>query len=621
MRMRIRIVMAVCATGLALGVANASADGLRIEVSPEGPCPSLTAARDAIRARRAEGTLSGPVTVAVKTGRYACAAPLELTAQDGGTSVAPVRYVAEGDVTLDAGWTLPPGRPLEASASGAAERIPAAVRPQVRQVDLSAFKAKDLDGCRLVGADGTPYVRARYPNEGWMKFPKIEKEKGKGGRPFCLHIPFADDRVASWADEPDVRGIGFPMHDWAPANWKVTQIDAAAKTMELKGSGYGFRTGGRWYASHVLRELDVSGEYYVDRAARTLYYVPRPGDAEKGLSLAGAAGLVRAKGVANVSFEGFAFANAKECALEFVGCTNVSVTGGSVRNCGAGAVVRESAKCRFEGIDAAHFEDRGFVLSGGEPLALVKADNVIANCRIRDWGRAYNGYSGAVSMSGCGARLTGCDISQGAHGAVFFGGTEHLIESNEIHDVCLESGEMGAVYTGRNWSYVGNRIVGNHFHDLPKTCRQPTRAIMLDDGVGSIVIVSNRFERCAEGVCASGFANVIEDNLFVDCRPAVGLWAAWVLPDCFSTNIRNVARLITTLEKAPVDSPVWRERFPWTSLMRDAVRSGKLRDPLTRTRIRNNVFVTPGDEQIHWVRPRDKSPDGYLVEGNVTKRK
>ena len=224
-------------------------------------------------------------------------------------------------------------------------------------------------------------------------------------------------------------------------------------------------------------------------------------------------------------------------------------------------------------------------------------------------------------MSGCGARLTGCDISQGAHGAVFFAGTEHLIESNEIHDVCLESGEMGAVYTGRNWSYVGNRIVGNYFHDLPKTCRQPTRAIMLDDGVGSIVIVSNRFERCAEGVCASGFANVIEDNLFVDCRPAVGLWAAWVLPDCFSTNIRNVARLIATLEKAPVDSPVWKERFPWTSLMRDAVRSGKLRDPLTRTRIRNNVFVTPGDEQIHWVRPRDKSPDGYLVEGNVTKRK
>ena len=49
--------------------------------------------------------------------------------------------------------------------------------------------------------------------------------------------------------------------------------------------------------------------------------------------------------------------------------------------------------------------------------------------------------------------------------------------------------------------------------------------------------------------------------------------------------------------------------------------SGTVADGSRMPLCATNVFVTPGDEQIHWVRPRDKSPDGYLVEGNVTKRK
>ena len=50
--------------------------------------------------------------------------------------------------------------------------------------------------------------------------------------------------------------------------------------------------------------------------------------------------------------------------------------------------------------------------------------------------------------------------------AIVFGGNEHLIEFNEIHDVCHESNDAGAIYGGRDWTMRGTVIRYNYFHDI-----------------------------------------------------------------------------------------------------------------------------------------------------------
>ena len=71
------------------GAARAPGDG-----SPEHPFATLTAARDAIRARRTSDASQEPVTVLIAPGDYRFTAPFELNEADSGTSDAPITYRA-----------------------------------------------------------------------------------------------------------------------------------------------------------------------------------------------------------------------------------------------------------------------------------------------------------------------------------------------------------------------------------------------------------------------------------------------------------------------------------------------------------------------------------------------
>ena len=39
-----------------------------------------------------------------------------------------------------------------------------------------------------------------------------------------------------------------------------------------------------------------------------------------------------------------------------------------------------------------------------------------------------------------------------------------MIEFNEIHHVALETGDVGAIYAGRDWTFRSNRIRHNFIH-------------------------------------------------------------------------------------------------------------------------------------------------------------
>jgi hypothetical protein len=62
----------------------------------DGPLPSLTAARDRIRALRASGA-KGAMTVLVRAGTYLLSEPFVLAPEDSGTPQAPVIYAVYPD--------------------------------------------------------------------------------------------------------------------------------------------------------------------------------------------------------------------------------------------------------------------------------------------------------------------------------------------------------------------------------------------------------------------------------------------------------------------------------------------------------------------------------------------
>ena len=63
-------------------------------------------------------------------------------------------------------------------------------------------------------------------------------------------------------------------------------------------------------------------------------------------------------------------------------------------------------------------------------------------------------YSQGVSIQGVGNRAAHNLIHNAPHNAIIFGGNDHVIEFNEIHDVVLESDDQGGVDMfgdGKHW--------------------------------------------------------------------------------------------------------------------------------------------------------------------------
>ncbi len=622
---------AALAAGLTLHVSTQGRDtwsGLSAApnaAKTDGPLASLAGARDALRRLRGSGQVpAGAVTVEFQRGRYEQAAPCVFTAEDSGTAAAPVLYRAApgAEVRISGGVRLWQMKPL--GDTNILERLPAEARGKVLTVDLvnqglfdygvepTGSKAQPASALQLTYNDALMTL-ARYPNEGFVTVADLPQ--GPKGPTFT----YADERISRWAGESDPHGQGYWAHDWAACAIAFDKLDPATRTITQRrpGSGYGFRKGGRWYGYNLLCELDAPGEYYVDRLRGRLYFWPPDAPAQGVAEVSVAVDLLRLNNVTNVTLRGLVLENGRGCAVRIDGGADVALVGCTVRNMGGSAAeIRNGVRHRVAGCELSHLGNGGVGVWAGDPATLTPSGHVIDNNHIFDYARFCLTYGAAVQVGGCGNRVSHNLIHDGPHVAVLFGGRENVMEYNEVHSVCLTSGEMGAFYTGRDWTLVGNVINGNYVHDIYNPCSQRNRAIMLDDGAAGIRMTSNLIVRVAEGISLSAVDNVIENNVFVDCQPAVSGWQTWTTPESFVPPKGVHAQMPEQLAAVPVDASPWKERYPHLALLRDAIRDKTLRSPATRTRVeRNVVWGCPQEWMIH-AKAYPRTPDAWQIGDN-----
>jgi len=188
-------------------------------------------------------------------------------------------------------------------------------------------------------------------------------------------------------------------------------------------------------------------------------------------------------------------------------------------------------------------------------------------------------------MHGVGCVATHNLIHDAPHAAIIFGGNNHRIEYNEIHHVLTRTGDGGAVYTGRDWTFRGNIIRYNFFHDLHGIDKWEN-AVYIDDQAGGMYIYGNIFHNCHWGMLIGGGRdNVIENNVFSNCDLALQLDArglGW-----------GSSRLGPTLRKRlaaiPYQQPPWSQRYPGLVNILDD-------DPMTPKHnvLRDNVLYKSG---------------------------
>jgi hypothetical protein len=162
-------------------------------------------------------------------------------------------------------------------------------------------------------------------------------------------------------------------------------------------------------------------------------------------------------------------------------------------------------------------------------------------------------------MNGVGMRASHNLIEQHPHCAILFNGNDHLIELNEIRHVALETGDVGAIYTGRDYTYRGNRIRHNFIHHTGGV-GMGSMGVYMDDCVSGTEILGNIFYQVQRAAfLGGGCDHQVVNNIFVDCNHAVeldgrGLDASAVWHDMVDQTMRK--RL------AEVPLALYRQRYP-----------------------------------------------------------
>jgi hypothetical protein len=182
------------------------------------------------------------------------------------------------------------------------------------------------------------------------------------------------------------------------------------------------------------------------------------------------------------------------------------------------------------------------------------------------------------------------------HTAVLFTGNAHTVEYNEIHHVCQFSSDAGAIYTGRDWGYRGNRVRFNFIHDIDTWFEGwGVHGVYLDDCVSGIAVFGNVLYRISGlGVLnGGGRDNLIENNVLA--RNGTGLSAD--------------SRGLTAITNTPGDS--------WNLLERLAADGIKYQQPPWSTAYPKLAAIPPSWAAISDPAQLWRYPQGCVFSRNI----
>ena len=553
----------------------------------DGPFATLEKARDAIRFLKESGPLpQGGVTVDIRGGIYLMNETFQLTEEDSGTKNASIiwRAYRKEKVYFTGGKTLNGFGLVDDPAI--LKRIDKAGRGKIVKTDLESqgiTNYGEID--RTTGRkmelffNGKYMPIARYPNEGWLHIADVPQHgdelinEGRDawkidGIPRGRHygrFTYAGDRPQRWADVNDIYIHGYWVYDWWEEMIKIKSIDMNSHEIYPQSdSHYGYQKDARYYFLNILEELDSPGEWYLDRKEGILYFWPP-------LDINGSkisfpvldSVMISLEQTSHVTIESIEFESGRAGAIKIAGGSNNKIAGCSFSNFGNDAVVIEGGtENGIISCDIYEVAAMGIDLSGGDRKTLTEAKNYATNNHIHSFARIFKTYRPGINFSGVGNIISHNLIHDAPHSGVMYSGNEHLFEFNEIYDVAKETGDVGAIYTVKDWTFCGNIIRYNYFHHIHGVGKfVHSKAVYLDLPVGGITLYGNIFYDLEHGFFTnSGRHIVIENNIFINCYPSVKI-DVYRAPDEFVPG--GSWRLIEKLDEVNYKNPPYSTRYPW----------------------------------------------------------
>lgn len=425
---------------------------------------------------------------------------------------------------------------------------------------------------------------ARWPNGAWLQtvtnsvITNLNNYNAFG---------YTGTNPTNWSDRTDIWAHGYWYYDWADSLEHVDTIDTSNKvvTLTVPGVNSWIATGRHFYFFNILEELDSAGEYYIDRTNGMLYFWP-PSTMTNGSCIVStvSSNIVVLTGVSNVTFSGIRFEAAKLSLVNINGGQSNTVSNCSFRGGSAdGVKIIFSSGTKVVSCVLSDLGELGvWIYGSGDRTNLVSGNNSITYNTISNISRLARANKPAIGLSHtyyqASENVCGCYIAHNLihdipHQAIGFEGNDHLIEYNEFYNICNETADAGVIYAGYNWTYRGNVIRYNYFHDChtksPATDFTGVNGVYGDQFMSGLFIYGNVFAAVDHGVLLGGGRdNIIQNNIFVDCTNTYARIGTvlWIDQRGTAGYIDETTNLNSSLWQRYYDMPVtnalWVSRYP-----------------------------------------------------------
>ncbi len=582
----------------------------------EAPFATLEKARDAIRELKSwnNGLPIGGVTVYLRGGEYFRQSEFLLEAQDSGSENSPITYKAyqNEDVKIIGSKKLDHSLSQVVVDSEILSKIPQEAHGKVIQIDL---KSQDITNYGLIKEFGHKKINnppaelifndnvmtlARWPNEGYVKTGE-PVFTGSVDPIIGITFRYNEARPLRWTDAKDAWLHGYWYWDWSDHAVPIETIDSVNMRITTKlPTNYGVRSNQRYYAFNLLEELDAPGEYYIDRDTGILYFYPPSSTDNSTMYLTQSERvLFRISGADYIRIKDITLGFTRGKVIQISGGNNNIIDNCTISNAGTHSIGITGIN---NGIANSTINNvNGGIILGSSVTnnrtSLLNEENFVVNCDIYNFSRLAKTYFPAILVFGVGNRILHNKIHDAPHSAIIFYYNDHVIEYNEIFNVCKEADDAGAIYSGRSHTYWGNKINNNYFHDIhgitaeqSRFNQELTHAIYLDDTLSGIEIKGNIFYNVNDALAASGSDIVFRNNIIVDSNKSVFFKseAHGVPIDCGYYEEERVFNPDNSIDKdilsVPYKSDIWVEKYP------DLVKSIEQTYGPMRVTIDNNVL-------------------------------
>ncbi|MEY3788181.1 MAG: hypothetical protein RLZ75_2388, partial [Pseudomonadota bacterium] len=317
--------------------------------------------------------------------------------------------------------------------------------------------------------------------------------------------------------------------------------------------------------------LNAPSEWFYDEANKKISFIAPVGSKPTEIIVSSVPNLLVAEGIKNISFKNIGFQYSAATAISVTGSNDILLDQLDIHNIdGKGVDISGGQNVQLINSQIHHTGAHGVIVTGGDKLALTPSGHVINNNHIHDVATKILTYSSAIELNRVGVNITHNRLEQGAGTGILLTDNEHLIEKNELSHFCMQASDCGAFYSGRDWSWRGNIIRNNYFHDINGYGLQSVNVannqvvytqtgavgVYLDDGDSGFEVSNNIFENAGTMSIqvGGGRDNKIINNFFKTDYYAVWVDDRWPAYD-WNQNAKNLAA-------SPYQTALWQQKYP-----------------------------------------------------------